>query len=179
MIKNRFRNLLNMKFKRQGKFPIILFIFCLFITSGLVACNNGNSTDDATTVVKKYLEAQKDNNYDTAQLLLSSSNDADSNIEINKEQVLSVISLSVDNIEVSDKETQRIKNRYIGSEIAISYDWTDEYINENMIAVFAEYNVDYDNTKVPYNEGDITQYFYLIREDIDSSWLIWDQNYEE
>lgn len=47
-----------------------------------------------------------------------------------------------------------------------------------MIAVYAEYTVDYDNTKVPYGEGDIKVYFYLVRADSNSPWLIWDQRFD-
>jgi hypothetical protein len=34
--------------------------------------------------------------------------------------------------------------------------------------------VDYDNIKVPYQEGSLTQYFILTRDDQDSPWLIRD-----
>ncbi|SHI27163.1 hypothetical protein SAMN02746098_03625 [Desulfosporosinus lacus DSM 15449] len=77
---------------------------------------------------------------------------------------------------VSEEETERIKARYTGSELAQSYNWSYEYIAENMIVVSAQYTVDYDNTKVPYQEGALSQDFILIREytGSGSSWLIWD-----
>jgi hypothetical protein len=45
--------------------------------------------------------------------------------------------------------------------------------SENMIVVSSQYTVDYDNTKVPYQEGILNQEFILIRNDKYSPWLIW------
>lgn len=49
-----------------------------------------------------------------------------------------------------------------------------EYIAENMIVVYTKYTVNYDNTKVPYQEGTLAQYSILIRDDKNSPWRIWD-----
>lgn len=62
---------------------------------------------------------------------------------------------------------------YSGSELAKKNGWTDEYIAENMIAVYAKYTVDYDNIKVPYNEGKFERYFYLTKKDKNAEWTIW------
>jgi hypothetical protein len=102
----------------------------------------------AERVVTEYLEAEKNKDY--------------------------VLSLSIAEIKVSDEETARIKDMYSGSELAKKSGWTDEYIAQNMIVVYARYTVDYDNTKVPYNEGKLEQYFYLTRANLNTEWTIWD-----
>jgi hypothetical protein len=51
--------------------------------------------------------------------------------------------------------------------------WSDELIAKNMVAVFIEYTVDYDNTKVPHISGTHYKYAWLIREDEESPWFIY------
>ncbi len=63
---------------------------------------------------------------------------------------------------------------YAGSELAKTNGWSDDYLKSNLLAVFAEYTVDYDNTKVPYPEGALEQFVYLTREDDYSPWSVWD-----
>ncbi|HOB31118.1 MAG TPA: hypothetical protein PLF08_06430 [Bacillota bacterium] len=99
-------------------------------------------------VVTEYLEAEKGKDY--------------------------VISLTIEKVEISDDETAKIRAMYSGSELAKTNGWTDDYIANNMIAVYAKYTVDYDNTKVPYSEGELEQYFYLTRADLNTDWTIWD-----
>ncbi len=146
--KNRFINILNTGKKRRGACVFLAVLLCTALAGGLIACTADAGNSSADNVIKEYLEAEKNKDY--------------------------VISLSIEKIERSDEETARIKERYSGSELADTKGWTDEYIAENMVAVYAKYTVDYDNTEVPYNEGELEQYFYLIRDDEDSPWLIWD-----
>lgn len=147
-MKNRFFNILNTRKKRRGASVLLAVLLCTALAGGLIACTTDAGNDSADSVIKEYLEAEKDKDY--------------------------VISLSIEKVEISDEETVRIKERYSGSELANTNGWTDEYIAENMIAVYAKYTVDYDNTKVPYDEGELEHYFYLVRDDEDSPWLIWD-----
>jgi flagellar motor component MotA len=178
-MRERFQNILSMKTKRRALFSSLLLILCIIVTGGLVACGTQNSTSDASDVVTKYLEAQKSNdNHTLNSLLWKAANDQRSDAVSETEGTLGVISLSIDKVEVSKEETQSIKERYTGSDLALINEWSDEFIKENLIAVYAKYTVDYDNTKVPYNEGEITQYFYLLRSDKDSPWLIWEQSYD-
>lgn len=99
-------------------------------------------------VVQKHLEAQKDTG--------------------------AVLSMTIQSVSVSPEETVRIRKMYAGSELAEKNGWSDDYIRNNLIAVLAEYTVDYDNTKVPYTEGAMKQYFYMTRKDEQSSWAVWD-----
>lgn len=62
---------------------------------------------------------------------------------------------------------------YTGSELAKRRGYSDEQTMD-IVAVFAQYAADYDNTKVPYGGGTLARYIYLMREDTDSPWLIWD-----
>ena len=88
-----------------------------------------------------------------------------------------MLSLSVEKVAVSDAETERIQKMYAGSDLAKSHGWSDEFIAKNLIAVSASYTVDYDNTKVPYPEGALSQNYYLLRDDPNSPWLIWEIGY--
>lgn len=85
-----------------------------------------------------------------------------------------VISMAIQSTSVSPEETDRVRKMYAGSELAKTNGWSDDYVKNNLLAVFAEYTVDYDNTKVPYPEGALEQYFYLTRKDEQSSWAVWD-----
>lgn len=177
IMRERFQNILSMKTKRRALLPSLLLILSIIVTGGLVACGTQSSTSDASDVITKYLEAQKNNDNNALNSLLwKADNDQSSNTE--SEGTLGVISLSIDKVEVSDEETQSIKERYTGSDLAQNYGWSDEFIKENLIAIYAKYTIDYDNTKVPYNDGEITQYFYLVRSDKDSPWRIWEQSYD-
>jgi hypothetical protein len=147
-MKNRFINILNTGKKRRGVFILLLVLLCTALAGGLIACTADAGNNSADNAIKEYLETEKDKDY--------------------------VISLSIEKVNISDEETARIKEMYSGSELANTKGWTDEYIAENMIAVYAKYTVDYDNTKVPYNEGVLEHYFYLLRDNKDSPWLIWD-----
>ncbi|WP_160317155.1 DUF4829 domain-containing protein [Oxobacter pfennigii] len=151
-----------------------MLIFIIILTGELIACEKPSSISDASDVVIQYLEALKNNDNTTLQLL----NNEDSDIITDSEVTLGVISLTIDKVEVSDNRTQRIKEQYTGSDLAKSYGWSDNYIHDNLIAVYAEYTVDYDNTKVPYDEGKITQYFYLVRTNSNSPWRIWASSYD-
>jgi hypothetical protein len=138
-----------------------------------------NSFNDASDVVTKYLEAKRNNDINTLKSLLwQADNNQGADSASKLEGNLGVISLSINKVEISEEGTRAAKERYMGSDLAQNYRWTDDFIKENLIAVYAEYAVDYDNTKVPYTEGEITQYFYLLRVDNNSPWYIWEQNYD-
>ncbi len=152
-----------------------MILASILLVGGIAACSPRNARSDAANVVETYLEAKKNNDYEAWKSTLwpAEKNDQNFTPTFEKPGDLGVISLSIGKVEVADEETQRIKEMYSGSDLAQSLGWSDEYISQNMIAVFAQYSVDYDNTKVPYNEGNLTQYFYLVRNDKDSPWLIW------
>ena len=178
-MKECFQNILSMKVKRPGVLPSLLLILSVITIGGLVACSAPNPHNDAADVVTKYLEAKRDNNYEAWKSTLWQADNSQNFKNIpEKEGDLGVISLVIHKVEVSDKKTQLIKETYTGSDLAKGYGWSDDYIAENMVAVLAEYTVDYDNTKVPYDEGKISQYIYLVRDNKDSPWLIWDTSYD-
>ena len=168
--------MLNKKTKQHSTITCLLLLAGIALLVGLTACNTTNTNADAAGVVTKHLEALQNNDFDAWKLTLWPAEKDSQNFtpSFEKPGDLGVISLTIEKVEVSDEETKRIKERYSGSKLAQSHGWSDEYISENMVAVFAQYTVDYDNTKVPYVEGTLTQYFYLIRDDEDSQWLIWD-----
>lgn len=86
------------------------------------------------------------------------------------------IMVRVEEITLDAAETERIIERYSGSDLANSRGWTDEYLSQHFLAVRAKYYVEYDHTKTFIDDGDIVQYFYLV-EDVDSgNWIIIDNS---
>lgn len=205
IIKERFTNILNMNAKRKGIIMFSLMLVSIVLIGGLVACGvrnvgngkpiNGSITtnsvtntvssgssvvtngDDAASVVKKYLEAEKNNDYDAWKSTLWQAKIDGKNFKpggLEKPGDLGVLSLTIEKVKVANEETNRTIKRYSGSDLAKSYGWSDEYISKNMLAVYAQYTVAYDHHKVPYDDGNIKWYFYLVRENENAPWYIWD-----
>jgi len=172
----RIENYWNMQaIHRRGR-AFLRVVLIAALSAGLAACGPAGPHRDAARLVERYLTAKQDNDYEAWQstLWVAQQDTQPFTPAFEKPGDLGVLSLSIGKVAVSDEETQRIQKMYTGSELARAYGWSDDYIAQNMIAVSAEYTVDYDNTKVPYPEGTLTQYFYLVRDDPDSAWLIWD-----
>lgn len=142
----------------------------------LTACQSPSPTEKSSPVqtVQSYLDALAANDYDAwkaAHWKLEGET-------LEREGDLGVLSLEVEEIVLDDAETERMQDRYSGSDLAASRDWSPEFIQNHTAAVYARYRVDYDNTKVPYEEGEITVYFYLLQENDSSPWVIWDRSYD-
>lgn len=86
------------------------------------------------------------------------------------------IAVRVGEIKIDEEETARIRARYTGSELAESRGWTDEYLAEHFIVVWARYYVEYDHTKTFLEDGDTEQYFYLTQELKTGEWTIADND---
>ncbi len=72
------------------------------------------------------------------------------------------------------EERPRFKaTEYIGSELAKENGWSDSYLEDNLIAVRAEYYVAYDHQKTFLKDGDTEQYFFLLRDEKTQKWIIW------
>lgn len=84
------------------------------------------------------------------------------------------ISVHVDEIKVDDGETTRIRAMYSGSELAEQRGWTDEYLAEHFVVVWAKYYVAYDHTKTFMDDGYTEQYFYLTQDLRSGDWTIID-----
>jgi|GEM_PF-4802419 len=79
-MRERFQNILSMKTKRRALLLSLLLILSIILTGGLVACGTQSSTSDASDVVTKYLEAQKNNDNNASNSLLwKADNDQSSN----------------------------------------------------------------------------------------------------
>lgn len=91
--------------------------------------------------------------------------------QIDKDYTLGV---RVDEIRVDDDETTRIIFMYSGSELAEARGWTDEYLAEHFVVVWAKYYVEYDHTKTFINDGYTEQYFYLTEDTETRKWTIVD-----
>ena len=90
---------------------------------------------------------------------------------LNQEAKDYTISMSIGSVDIDSAETQRVINRYLGSELAQSRGWSDDYLQEHFVVVKANYTVEYDHTKTFMSDGNLKQYFYLT-EDIDTGLLI-------
>jgi len=162
--------------KPRVRAVLIIPLLVAVVIIGLAACSPANSHSDAVGVVQSYLDAKKNNDFTAWKSTLWAAQKDGSNFtpSFEKPGDLGVLSLTIGKVAISGEETAQIQKRYSGSDLAKSHAWSDEFIAKNMIAVSAEYTVDYDNTKVPYPDGEQTQVFYLVRDNPDSAWLIWD-----
>lgn len=82
------------------------------------------------------------------------------------------IALRIEEIRVDEDETVRVKAMYSGSELAKARGWTDEYLEEHFIVVFAKYYTEYDHTKTFSDDGYTEQYFYLTQDPKSGEWII-------
>jgi hypothetical protein len=162
--------------KPRLRVVLIIMVLAAVVISRLAACSPINSQSDAVGVVQRYLVAKKNNDFTAWKSTLWAAHKDGSNFtpSFEKPGDLGVLSLTIGKVAVSDEETAQIQNRYFRSELAKNLGWSDEFISKNMIAIYAQYTVQYDNTKVPYPGGKLTQVFYLVRDTSDFGWLIWD-----
>ncbi len=63
---------------------------------------------------------------------------------------------------------------YSGSDLAKERGWTDKYLAEHFVVVWAKYYVEYDHTKTFLDDGYTEQYFYLTQDTKSSEWAISD-----
>lgn len=84
------------------------------------------------------------------------------------------ITVRVDEIKIDEAETARIRAGYMGSDLAKARGWTDEYLAEHFIVVWAKYYVEYDHTKTFFDDGYTEQFFYLTQNEKTGEWTITD-----
>lgn len=178
-MRERFQTLFKMNDRKNRiTIPLILIVVIL-VAAGLVGFRIWNSTqnrvkstdEDAVKVVTTYLTAMKNNDYDTWESCLWQFDEKNHGYE--RKGDLAVQSLSIETVRLPVQETERIRKQYRDSDLAKSYGWSDDFINNNLIAVYVHYTVKYDHTKVGYNDGDMKEYAYLVRQNQYSPWLIW------
>lgn len=87
------------------------------------------------------------------------------------------LSVRVDDIYADMEETARVAAMYQNSEIAVRNGWSEEYLAQHFIVVYAAYTVEYDHTKTFRRDGALFQFFYLVQKE-NSSWVIWDNTVE-
>ena len=122
-----------------------------------VKTNNGTedayfnvSDKDCAEAVKKYLEMEKKQDY--------------------------TISLEIYEVAISESDTSKVIEKFKGSDYAKSKDWTDDYVENNIVAVAAYYTVQYDHSKNSGTDGDFIRIFYLEYDDENGLWTIWDND---
>lgn len=91
--------------------------------------------------------------------------------EITKDDTIMV---QVGEVNIDKDATAWAQKRYQGSDLTKENGWSDEYIENNMIVVYAEYYVEYDHAKTFQPDGNIEKFFILIRDEKTQEWKIWD-----
>lgn len=86
------------------------------------------------------------------------------------------ICVRVEEIKVDESETERMIQRYSGSDLAKARGWTDESLAEHFVVVWAKYYVEYDHTKTFLDDGYTEQYFYLTQDTKSGEWTISDNS---
>lgn len=102
-MKERFRNILNGRTKRRSVIAFLGMLASILLIGGIVACSTQNAGNAAVNVVKKHLEAEKNNDYAAWISTLIEEKQHAFTKETTGE--FGVISLTVEKVEVSDKET--------------------------------------------------------------------------
>lgn len=69
-------------------------------------------------------------------------------------------------------ETMRVRELWMGSELAQSRGWSDDLLQKHFVAVQVQYYAQYDHTKTFLDDGTITQFFYLIQDPQTNLWSI-------
>jgi len=123
-----------------------------------------NKNPTAISVVTKFLEATKTNDYYTWWSTLRPEGRKGFSREANGE--FGVINLDI--LDIHYETDTRYKHNILKSEKAIEIGLTPDNIAE----IDALYEVKYDNKKVPTQGGEINWHFTLIREDKNSPWYI-------
>lgn len=103
---------------------------------------------DPTEVVRSAIEGQSDKEY--------------------------TLCVRVEEIRPDEDETARIIEMYSGSDLAAARGWTDEYLAQHFVVVWAKYYVEYDHTKTFLDDGETEQYFYLTQDVRSGKWTISD-----
>ena len=86
------------------------------------------------------------------------------------------VTARVDEIKIDEDETARVRARYAGSELAEAWGWTEQYLTDHFVVVWAKYYVEYDHTKTFLDDGCTEQYFYLTQDTTTGEWSITDND---
>ncbi len=84
------------------------------------------------------------------------------------------VAVRIDEVAEDPEATIRAKNLYKGSDLAKENGWSDAYLEKNLIVVRAAYYVEYEHTKTFQKDGEIEQFFILLRDNETQEWEIWD-----
>lgn len=83
------------------------------------------------------------------------------------------VSLTMGEITPSPTETAEQWKSYCSQESEQFADWTEEDMLTRFMVVYAQYDVEYDNTKTFLGSGKVKQNFILTKED--GVWTIWNR----
>ena len=98
----------------------------------------------------------------------------------------SVLDFSLLKVRISNEETEWLRERekeVIGDTVIAQrggdekeFQLTDDFIDNDMIAIYVHYTITIDHTLSWANDGDTKWYYYLVRENQDSPWLFYDKD---
>lgn len=84
-----------------------------------------------------------------------------------------IVSFSKDKVYASEEATVWFRRSFFRSDYSERNNISDAYINQNIIAVLAEYTVDYDQEQVPYEDGKTTKAYYLMKTELTDGWTVY------
>ncbi len=84
--------------------------------------------------------------------------------------------IEIESIVVDQDETQRVRENFIKGVIAERRGWSDQYLEEHFTVVKAVYHAEYDASLTTRSDGEVIQYFYLIRDIASGNWSIVDNS---
>lgn len=155
-------------------FSYVAYVTDIRETEPSVIAANIGDVDGANSVARRHLEAVRDYDYEAwVSTMAESSRPPAGHTGGIMFSFDSVVVLAVDEVRVSVERTLAMRENYSGSELVRNLGWSDEHVAENMVVVFTQYLVDYD-IEAPFTERTVQQYWFLVREDRDSPWLVWE-----
>lgn len=158
---------------RNKLFLLMLTFFLIFL---LVGCENELPHIKGTVGWENtmyYLSDGSKNVCDDAEFCKKCIQAAESYITVHfeKEKTRGTVKFfELEDVVIDEEETARNIERYAGSELAKTREWTTSYLEENFLVVRAEYCVEYDGIKSPDNSGDKLHYMIMTYSVENSSW---------
>lgn len=150
---------------KKPKMAIYTLVAIVLIAAVAVGCTFTGAKTEKETVTDAYFNVSNSDPIETVRDFLKAEKAQDY-----------TISLEIHEVALSESDTAKIIEDFVGREFAESKNWTDEYIENNVVGVAAYYSAQYDHEQIFYNDGDFVRIFYLEYDDETSLWTIWDND---
>ncbi|MDO5603456.1 MAG: hypothetical protein Q4G07_11885, partial [Oscillospiraceae bacterium] len=88
------------------------------------------------------------------------------------------LSFSIKEVLYSETATKNVQNFYATGFLAQEYTQNNASLKENLIAIYVNYECEYDHTLTPNEDGDIQCYIFVLRDLSTGKWNVWDRSYD-